>query len=242
MKNLTSRLIDVAAESFPMRGPVFEFGFSPGCAGRAQPFGDDFEPDQPGAPTRIGRLADLDRLPFSDAEAKTVVCENALQYTFEPHRAIGEMTRILAPGGLLVVAETTGPTGADGSQRYWTIHPGALGRLLGGLDATLIGWIGPEAAPHTVFALGCKSPVPAEFARGVQPLLERIDRALAEVAPRRNIIGLIKRWLSGGGRPRRDEFRAQYALHLPIDEQSKPAILESCLPQTKTGTRLDLSE
>jgi SAM-dependent methyltransferase len=247
MKHLTARLIDAAAESFPMRGPIYEFGFSSlQVTGPPSP-DDDFEAAASGGSARIERLEDLDRLPFADATAGTVICENALPYVFEPHRAIAEMTRILAPGGLLlVVASTLGPTGGD--NRYWTPSPSAIGRLLASLDGTLTGWIGPDAAPHTVFGIGCKSPLRVEFARGVQPFLDRLDRALAKAASQRGVLQSLGQWLiEWMGSPlerrgRRDYYRAQYALHLSLDEQSRPVLLESCLPQAKMGTRLDLSE
>jgi SAM-dependent methyltransferase len=244
MKNLTARLIDAAAESFPMRGPVYEFGFSPGWSA-----GERGGAGASGSPARIDRLEDLDRLPFEDAVAGSVVCENALQYVFEPRRTVAEMVRILAPGGLLVLAESTrSPAAAGAPERYWTIHPSAIGRLFSELSGTLIGWIGPDAAPHTVFGVGCRWPITPGFAGGVQPFLERLERLLAERARPRGVLRFVKeRWSGSAFSPRqrqarRDEHRVQYALHLPVDEQSRPAILDSCLPQAKTGTRLDLSE
>jgi len=248
MKNLTARLIDCAAESFPMRGPIYEFGFLSVHAASPRWPGDDPEALQPAAPTRIDRLEDLDRLPFADATASTVICENALQYAFEPHRAIAEMTRILAPGGLLLVVSSILEPTAGGGSRYWTPSPSAIGRLLSRLDGTLIGWIGPDAAPHTVFGIGCKAPLGSQFARGVQPFLGRLDRVLAKTASQWGPLQSLKRrlleWICTPHQRRawRDYYRAQYALHLPIDEQSRPALLESCLPQAKTGTRLDLGE
>ena len=247
MKPISTQLVEAAADSFPMPGPVYEFGFSPMHLAQQAPHpcpnnapNDD--------PMRVERLEDLDRLPFDDYAARTVVCENAMQYVFDPQLAMDEMLRILAPGGLIVVVESARrPTGAGGD-RYWTVHPGAIGRLLGPLDATLIGWIGHESAAHTVFGIGCKEPLPAEFAAGVQPFIDRIEHVLGISARRLGRLRALKRrliqWLSTPAERRalHDEHRVHYALHLPVDAQTRPAILSGCLPKTKTGTRLDLSE
>ncbi|MBN1589945.1 MAG: methyltransferase domain-containing protein [Pirellulales bacterium] len=247
MKDLTTRLIDCAADSFPMHGPVYEFGFSSAEAANARSSDNDAQDDDVVGSARIDRLEDLGQLPFPDAKARTVICENALQYVFEPPRAIAEMTRILAPGGLLVVVTSTHER-ATGANRYWTPSPGAMGRLLSGFSGTLVGWIGPDAMPHTVFGIACKSPLRAEFAQGVQPFLDRLDRRLATAASRIGVFQSLKRRLvewtctSGQPYPRQDDYRAQYALHLPVDEQSRSALMESCLSPTKAGTRLDLSE
>lgn len=246
MKPMTARWIDAAAESFPMRGPIYEFGFvSARDAVDSSPVADA-EPDPRESSTQVDRLGDLDQLPFSDAEARTVVCVDALRHVFEPHRAIAEMIRILAPGGLLVVAESRLPAAPGGSQPYWMISPCALGRLLAGLGGSLVGWIGPEPAPHTVFGLGYKTPVPSEFARGVRPLIERTRRLLDETGPAPGVLGwlkerTVKRFVAAARR-RRNEHQVQYVLNLPMDQRSKPAILDACLPPAQTGTRLDLSE
>jgi len=244
MNLLTTRWFDAAAETFSLRGPVYEFGFSPGGAAHGIHAGRSREGAAAG-PTRVDRLEDLDRLPIADGAAATVVCDNALQYAFEPSRAAAEMTRILAPGGmLLVMASNDPPSSAVG--RYWSVYPGAMSRLLSSLDGTLIGWIGADASPDAVFAIACKAPMPAGFAAGVQPFLARLDRLAADSFASPGVLGslrgLIERTLQPQSSGSRRAHRIQYALHLPVDDRSRPALLDSCLPPIKTGTRLDLSD
>ena len=76
--------------------------------------GIDFSPAMLGiAQTRarqLGRAVDLreadaQALPFPDAFFDTVVCTFALCAIPDEHRAVSEMTRVLRPGGLLLLAD-----------------------------------------------------------------------------------------------------------------------------------------
>lgn len=51
------------------------------------------------------READAHRLPFADASFDTVVCTYSLCNIPDPHRAVGEMKRVLRPGGKLVLVD-----------------------------------------------------------------------------------------------------------------------------------------
>ncbi|UYG05753.1 methyltransferase domain-containing protein [Halomonas sp. LR3S48] len=53
--------------------------------------------------------ADLLALPFSEAEFDIVICAWALETTAEPDRAVTELIRVLAPGGLLCLCFCTQP-------------------------------------------------------------------------------------------------------------------------------------
>lgn len=44
-------------------------------------------------------------LPFGDSQFEMVTCQTLLMHLAEPERAVGEMARVLAPGGLLLAAE-----------------------------------------------------------------------------------------------------------------------------------------
>lgn len=51
------------------------------------------------------READAHRLPFADASFDTVVCTYSLCNIPDPHRAVGEMRRVLRSGGKLVLVD-----------------------------------------------------------------------------------------------------------------------------------------
>ena len=56
------------------------------------------------------READAEHLPFDDASFDTVTCALALCTIPSPAAAIGEMRRVLAPGGRLLLLDHTGST------------------------------------------------------------------------------------------------------------------------------------
>jgi SAM-dependent methyltransferase len=51
------------------------------------------------------READLNRLPFADAAFSLVTCQTVLIHVADPRAALAELTRVLAPGGWLLLAE-----------------------------------------------------------------------------------------------------------------------------------------
>jgi SAM-dependent methyltransferase len=47
-------------------------------------------------------LGDLESLPFEDASFSTVLCTEVLEHVPDPARALGEIRRVLMPGGVLI--------------------------------------------------------------------------------------------------------------------------------------------
>lgn len=54
--------------------------------------------------TAVGRVADVQELPFRSASFDVVVANYVLHHVPDTRRAVGEMARVLRPGGTLVVA------------------------------------------------------------------------------------------------------------------------------------------
>jgi ubiquinone/menaquinone biosynthesis C-methylase UbiE len=86
----------------------------PFYTGEVQLTGIDFSPAMLGIARRraeqLGRAADLREanavaLPFPDASFDTVVCTFSLCAIPDERRAVSEMTRVLRPGGLLLLAD-----------------------------------------------------------------------------------------------------------------------------------------
>jgi len=72
----------------------------------------------------LGRDADLqegdaERLPFADASFDTVVCALSLCTIPDPATAIGEMKRVLAPGGRLLLLDHIGSTWPPAYAAQW---------------------------------------------------------------------------------------------------------------------------
>jgi len=244
--------VRTAAEVFKLAGPVYEFSYCPESSepddGWPSQWIDD--PSQLAAPAEgdVDRLEDLRKLPFPDGSARTVVCIDALEHVFEPRRAVEEMIRILAPGGMLLLSSGAEGRAAVHPDDYWRMTPGAVGRLLTGLEATAVGWQGAAAAPHTLYGLGFKGPLAESRLDGIHRFIERFQARLDEAA------GVVGWWTrlrqlvaacaqtSEERRRRRDHHKAQFVVQMPVDARETPRLLASCLPESAAGSRLDLSQ
>jgi ubiquinone/menaquinone biosynthesis C-methylase UbiE len=114
-------------------------------------------------------LADAERLPFADAEFTALVCSNAFHHYPDPSQAVGEIARVVAPGGGVVIGDACSDLLAariaDASLRRFEpghirLYPSAelgaflldagfmkvmLGRLVSGGFAIVRGVVGPPA-------------------------------------------------------------------------------------------------
>jgi SAM-dependent methyltransferase len=151
MRDNVRAFLEVAAETFAPRGPVYEFGSYQveGQSGRS-----DLRPLFPGL-TYVGcdmrpgpgvdRLEDLSGVNLPDAAAGTIVCVDTLEHVFEVGSAAAEMIRLLQPGGMLLVAVPLDFHIHAHPDDYWRLTPSCLARLLSPLAATLIGSQGAES-------------------------------------------------------------------------------------------------
>ena len=184
MRDNIRAFVAAAAESFPMPGPVYEFG-SFIVAGQEH-IGDlrGLFPGRRyvGCDMREGpgvdRVEDLGQLTIGDGGAASIVCVETLEHVFEVRRAVDEIIRVLAPGGIVLISTPFNFYLHDYPGDYWRLTPSCLDKLLAPLGATIIGWQGLESFPHTVFAVGCKDPVPEAFAAGVGRFTTAFQRRL----------------------------------------------------------------
>jgi SAM-dependent methyltransferase len=251
MHEHVSAFLQSASEAFGPRGPVYEFGYSPiaDSAGAPTLPGDGSEEDslvgrdgrrcEPAKIEKLEepeRLEDLVPLPYPNGVARTVISINTLEHAFEPRRAVEEMIRILAPGGLLLISSASGGQACERPDCYWRPTPCAIQRLLAGLDATLIGWQGTHPNIDTSFAIASKPPAPETFAAGVNRFLDRFQRRLDEAAEplgwRQRLARLFSRYTPP---------KPQFVLHLPARGQLEHALLSACLPEENSGARFDAS-
>ncbi len=247
MRENVLAFIQSAVETFGLKGPVYEFGISSieaaaeadpalkclpdakyvGCRRRSESEND--------------RLENPARLPFADHAAKTVMCVDTLGYVLEPRQTVGEMVRILAPSGILLISSSVDPELPDPPDRFWRPTASAIQALLTGLEATLVGSQGPDRHPHTLFGIGQKSPVRGEFVNGVGRFLDvfqqRLDRAADSKASgsgrwrkRKRFLSILWRETRRARLARRDDHKAQFILHLPLDQQFQHELLTQ-LPQ-----------
>jgi ubiquinone/menaquinone biosynthesis C-methylase UbiE len=76
-------------------------------------------------PGTVFAVADAEGLPFPSATFTAVLSTSALRHFGDPVRAVGEMARVVRPGGRIVVADFLAC--GSGGRRRW-ISPGRRGR------------------------------------------------------------------------------------------------------------------
>ena len=231
--------VEQAAKSWPLRGPIYEFGSylveGQNGLGDLRPIfrgeryvGCDMRPG-PG----VDRIEDLARLKLAGESAHTIICVDTLEHVFEVRRAVEEMLRVLAPGGMILLAAPLDFYVHDYPSDYWRLTPSCMTRLLSGLEGMVIGWQGVENYPHTVFGIGCKGPLDPSFAAGSGPFIEGMQAWLAEAERSIPWQRKLKRWTigrlrsKGERRRQRDFHQAQFAVHLPHSKNWKPHLIMS---------------
>jgi len=227
MRDNVRAFVQVAAECFQAAGPVYEFGSYlvdgqqqianlRGIFAGRQFVGCDLR-----AGPGVDRVEDLARLSLPDETARTIVCVDTLEHVFEARRAVEEMLRVLAPGGLILLAAPMDFRVHAYPSDYWRLTPSCVQRLLDPLPATAVGWQGVESHPHTVFGIGGKAPVDVRFIESANRFMASFQSWLANAEAG---IGRIAKWKrsllssfrSKGERRRlRDHFQARFMLHAP---------------------------
>ncbi len=249
-----SPFIECVVETFPIRSPLFEFGYNPDGPGAESDLGIRCAGEKTGAhpgvvqSVTVEQLDDLTRLPYADGSVPTVVCCGAMEHVFEPRRAAEEMIRILKPGGILVMAALGCGAKNRPAGPCWHFTPNSMQRLLSDLDATLIGWQGSEMGPHTVFGIGSKGPVTGHFVSGASLFVDQFQQYLDRQKQSHGWVRQLKRrlvdWVCGakGTTPPADFYQVRFMMHMATNLGDKQSVLKTCLPEPKTGSRLDLSQ
>ena len=251
MRENVRAFVETAVAAFDLAGPVYEFGsyLVPGQESLA-----DLRPLFPGrryvgcdlrAGPGVDRVEDLSRLSLPDGCAETIVCVDTLEHVFEARRAVEELIRVLAPGGVLLLAAPFDFRVHDYPSDYWRLTPSCIARLLSPLPATIVGWQGVESHPHTVFGVACKTPVGMRFLRGAGRFVEGFQAWLAQQDAR---LGWRRRWkrrlkgaLRGKGERRtmREQNAASFFVDLPVGRLA-PRARHASPPAHAAGGRLDL--
>ena len=168
MRDHNKAFCRLVAETFSCPGPVFEFGAyqvegQEGYANLRSLFpgreyiGCDMRPG-PG----VDRVEDVSSISLPDASVGTVLCIETFEHVFEVRRAFDEVLRILQPGGVFVITTPLNFRIHGYPDDYWRMTPNCLRRLMAPYAARVAGWQGHRSFPHSVMAVGVKSPAPQD--------------------------------------------------------------------------------
>lgn len=105
----------------------------------------DIDPER--GPDVIGSA---EALPFPDAHFNFILCTEVLEHVEHPEQAIGEMQRVLAPGGRLLLTTRFAFPVHDAPGDYWRFTPYAMKRLFAAWD---IECLETDGGPFTAIAI-----------------------------------------------------------------------------------------
>lgn len=192
----------------------------------------------------------LERLPFPDRTARTIIClgdlvggghaERCRPEREEPRddaRAAEQFSRLLEPGGALLLAMTQPSSGAR-----WRASPNALERLLGPMGLTLVGWGPADSAREIVYGLGFKPPLPPGTLDACQRFAARLQRGRATGSGLRDSLRAIVSCARHAlGLPQAATADAPgLTIHLRADAAHPEAGFAAQANDTALGSRLDL--
>ena len=199
MRPHNNAFVRVAAESFDLSGPAFEFGsyqvegqeehfnLRPYFAGKPY-VGCDFR-EGPG----VDRVEDVTAIGLPDGAAGSVLCIETFEHVYAIHKAFDEVFRILRPGGAFLLTSPFHFRIHAYPDDYWRFTPSLLRRMMAPYGGLVVGSQGPEATPHTVMAFGIKSPAPSDFRQRAERMIERYQAWLAEFEAVRPVGEKIRR-------------------------------------------------
>jgi len=119
--------------------------------------------------------ASLTTLPLVDETIDLILCSEVLEHIQQDEAALYELTRVLVPGGWLLISVPTPPAVFDSAHIREGYTVGELSKLLGknGLEVVEV-----RFCMHAVFKFFLKSYRPGWVPRGVVFILSWLDRGL----------------------------------------------------------------
>lgn len=185
MRDHNKAFCRLVAETFDCPTPIVEFGSYQveGQEGYANLRG--MFPGKPylGCDMRAGpgvdRIEDVSDIGLADESAGTILCIETFEHVFEVRRAFDEVFRVLKPGGILLITSPLNFRIHGYPDDYWRMTPSCLKRMMRPYEGRVIGEQGAHSFPHSVMALGIKTPAPADFDLRARELIRRYGAELA---------------------------------------------------------------
>jgi SAM-dependent methyltransferase len=225
MRDHNKAFCSLVAETLECPGPVFEFGSyqvdgQEGYANLRQLFatksyvGCDMRPG-PG----VDRVEDVTAISLPDSSAGTVLCIETFEHVFAVSKAFDEVFRLLRPGGVFVITSPLNFRIHGYPDDYWRMTPNCLRRHLEPYAASLSGYQGYHAFPHTVMGVAIKAPAPLDIASRLEALATAYRSWLTNTESRLPIGDKLRRRASMIYRSKgeRNQLAAYYAADFRVD-------------------------
>lgn len=185
MDKFSYALVKSAVDTFGARGPVWEIG-SYRVEGQEE-HGDlrglFKKVDYVGCDMREGpcvdRREDVTQLSAGDGSLGTLICLNTLEHVFAAHKGFDEIARTVSQEGMAIVNFPFYFKVHDYPGDFWRITPAGLSQAMAAFPWRVVGSVGWETTPTSVFAVGFKS-APPNFASLFEDFLSTLRREARE--------------------------------------------------------------
>ncbi len=162
MRESIRQFAQIVSQTLPVEAPIFEFGALQleGLVASAdlRPFfpgkeyvGCDMR-EGPGV-DRVLNLHDIDQ---PSGTVGTVISLDTMEHVEFPHRAMGEIHRILKPDGVAVISSVLDFRIHATPYDYWRFTPDGFRSILSPFSSCFVGYAGRDRFPHTIIGIGFK--------------------------------------------------------------------------------------
>lgn len=163
MRQSIRQFVEICAATLPFQEPIYEFGSFqvPGqehIADLRTLFpGKQFTGTDMREGTGVDLVLNLHDIDLPDASVGSAISLDTLEHVEYPHRAVEELHRVLALGGVLVITSVMRFPIHDYPYDYWRFTPEAFRSLLKPFEFSFVDHAGEDDFPHTIVGVGMKA-------------------------------------------------------------------------------------
>ena len=245
MRDHNKAFCRLVAETFDCPAPVYEFGSYQveGQEGytnlRGMFAGKSFVGCDMRAGPGVDRIEDVSAISLPSNSAGTVLCIETFEHVFEVRRAFDEVFRILKPGGLFLITTPLNFRIHAYPDDYWRMTPSCLKRMMSPYEGRIIGAQGHSPFPHSVMALGVKTPAPVDFDERARSLIAGYQSYMVEAGAGLPLRAKLRRRL--GSLYRSKGERQQIAGYYHADFTVETGVELELAPSATREARFDLA-